>query len=179
MTRSFTGLVVIVAGSLLAMPAQPAAQATNAGRRTARGDGDGNRQGRFESGDRAVQETGDSRASASSPPRPCFDWPTAIRSWATHRPNRCTSVCCANSPIKRKWSRRPARAWGSQRTSGTGMVARQLWTSTNYSQVSIGSDRRRAAVAEGGGSDILIRDLTTAQITRLKVPTDPASGAVP
>jgi len=68
---------------------------------------------------------------------------------------------------------------GRPRASGTGMVARQLWTTTNYSEVSIGSDGRHAAVAEGSASDIQIRDLTTGQITRLKVITDPASGAYP
>lgn len=66
---------------------------------------------------------------------------------------------------------------GGARTTGTGMVARQLWTTTNYSQVSIGSDGRRAAVADGNSSEIQIRDLTTAHITRLRVTTDPASGA--
>jgi Tol biopolymer transport system component len=66
---------------------------------------------------------------------------------------------------------------GEQRSTGTGMVARQLWTTTFYSQVTIANDGRSAAVAEPSSRDVQIRDFTTGQTTRLKVTPNPASGA--
>ena len=178
MTRWFTGWAAVVVGSLMTMPAQPAAQATNPGvalraameTETIKGDLTSaieQYKKLAQSSDRIVaaqallrladcyQKLGDAQA------QPVYE--RLVREFADQQDVVAT-----------------ARArMGSRRASGTGMVARQLWTSTNYSQVSIGSDRRRAAVAEGSSSEIQIRDLATGQITRLKVTADPASAAYP
>ncbi len=178
MTRCFAGWAAIVVGVLLTMPAQPAGQANNPGvalraaieTETVKGDlktAIEQYKKLAQSSERVVaaqallrladcyQKLGDAQA------QPVYE--RLVREFAEQKDVVAT-----------------ARArMASDRASGTGMVARQLWTSTNYSQVSIGSDRRRVAVAEGGSSDIQIRDLTTGQITRLKVTADPASGAYP
>jgi Tol biopolymer transport system component len=63
------------------------------------------------------------------------------------------------------------------RGAGTGMVARQLWTTTQAgSQVTITNDGRRAAVVEGAFAGIQLNDLATGQSTRLKVATSAPGG---
>ena len=178
MTRCFTGWAALVAGSLLTMPAQPAAQANNPGVAL-----------------RAAIETetvkGDLQAAIEQYKKLAQSSERVVAAQALLRLADCYRKLgdAQAQPVYERLVREfsdqkdvvaAARVrMGSQRASGTGMVARQLWTSTNYSQVTIDSDRRRAAVAEGGGSDIQIRDLTTGQITRLKVTADPSSGAYP
>ena len=62
-------------------------------------------------------------------------------------------------------------------SSNAAVVARQLWTTRLYSQVTIANDGRTAAVADPNSGDIRIHDLVTGQTTPFKVVTDPASGA--
>ena len=65
---------------------------------------------------------------------------------------------------------------GSPRATD-GMLARQLWTTTQGSELTISGDGRRAAVVEGGLPDVQIKDLATGQVTtRLKVSTPAAPG---
>src|SRR5688572_21060584 len=154
MTRCFTGwAAIIVAGSLLTMSAQPAAQVNNPGVAL-----------------RAAMETetikGDLKAAIEQYKKLAQSGERVIAAQALLRLADCYQKLgdAQAQPVYERLVREfadqtdvvtTARArMGSRRTSGTGMVARQLWTSTNYSQVSIGSDGRRAAVAEGSGSDI-------------------------
>jgi Tol biopolymer transport system component len=67
---------------------------------------------------------------------------------------------------------------GDRKTVGstTGVLARQLWTTRGYTQVTIAPDGRTAAVAGSESQDIQIRDLVTGQAVPFKVTTDPASG---
>lgn len=178
MTRCFTGWAAIVVGSLLTMAAQPAAQAGSPSvalraaveTETVKGDlKSAIEQYKIlaQSSERVVaaqallrladcyQKLGDAQA------KPVYE--RLVREFADQK----DVVAMARARM------------GSQRINGTGMVARQLWTTTNYSQVSIASDGRRAAVAEGSNSEIQIREFATGRITRLKVTADPASGAYP
>ena len=66
---------------------------------------------------------------------------------------------------------------GESGASSAAVVARQLWTTRLYSQVTIASDGRTAAIADPNSGDIRIRDLVTGQTTPFKVVTDPTSGA--
>ncbi len=66
---------------------------------------------------------------------------------------------------------------GSSGASSAAVVARQLWTTRSYSQVTIASDGRTAAIADPNSGDIRIRDLVTGQTTPFKAVTDPTSGA--
>src|SRR5262245_3087775 len=66
---------------------------------------------------------------------------------------------------------------GGARATGTGMVARQLWTTTGYVQMTIANDGRSAALTDATSPDVQIRDLATGHSTRLKVASDPASDA--
>ena len=61
--------------------------------------------------------------------------------------------------------------------SSAAVVARQLWTTTAYSQVTIASDGRTAAIKNPNSSEIQIRDLGTGRSTPFKVVTDPTSEA--
>lgn len=56
------------------------------------------------------------------------------------------------------------------------VVARQLWTTTAYSQVTITNDGRSAAVATNS-ADFRIRDFVTGQTAQFSLRTDPASEA--
>ncbi|HEX8030218.1 MAG TPA: hypothetical protein VF491_17210 [Vicinamibacterales bacterium] len=178
MTRGFSGWAAIVVGSLWMVSAQPAAQAVDPGvalraaieTETVKGDLTAaieQYKKLAQSTDRVVaaqallrladcyQKLGDAQAQAV--------YERVVREFADQK----DLVAIARARM------------GSRRTNGTGMVARQLWTTTNYSQVSIASDGRRAAVAEGSSSEIQIREFATGQVTRLKITADPASGAYP
>lgn len=60
--------------------------------------------------------------------------------------------------------------------SGATVVARQLWTTTAYSEVTITNDGRSAAVATNS-ADFRIRDFATGQSTSFSLRTDPSSEA--
>jgi Tol biopolymer transport system component len=176
MTRCFTGWAAIVVGSLLMMPAQPVAQANNPAVAL-----------------RAAMETetvkGDLKAAIEQYKKLAESSERGVAAQALLRLAECYQKLgdAQAQPVYERLVREFAdqkdviamarERMASRRTGGTGMVARQLWTSTNHSQVSIGNDRRRAAVTEGGDPDVQIRDLATGQITRLKVTADPATGA--
>ena len=66
---------------------------------------------------------------------------------------------------------------GASGASGAAVVARQLWTTTLFNQVTIASDGRTAAIKNPNSSEIQIRDLVTGRSTPLKVATDPTSEA--
>jgi len=68
-----------------------------------------------------------------------------------------------------------ARLAGSGRE--TGIVARQLWGTSGYLEITIGPDGHTAAIVDGASSDVVIRDLATHDTTRLNL-SDP-SGAYP
>jgi Tol biopolymer transport system component len=64
--------------------------------------------------------------------------------------------------------------------SGAGsaaVVARQLWTTTAYSEVTITNDGRSAAIVESGAPDFRIRDFDTGRTASLSLRTDPTSDA--
>ncbi len=68
------------------------------------------------------------------------------------------------------------------RLSGSGassaaVVARQLWTTTLFNQVTIASDGRTAAIKNPNSSEIQIRDLVTGRSVPFKVASDATSGA--
>ncbi len=61
--------------------------------------------------------------------------------------------------------------------SNSAVVARQLWTTTQYSQVTIANDGRSAAIVDNGAPDFRIRDFVTGQTASFSLRTDPASEA--
>jgi len=61
--------------------------------------------------------------------------------------------------------------------SSAAVVARQLWTTTQFNQVTIASDGRTAAIKNPNSPEIQIRDLVTGRSVPFKVATDPTSEA--
>jgi Tol biopolymer transport system component len=178
MMRILRAVAAVTLGALLAAPARPAAQA------------------KADVALRAAMETetvkGDLKAAIEQYKKVATSSDRAIAARALLRLAECYQKL-GDSESQRVYERlvrdfadqpdavAAARArMGGGRTTSTGMVARQLWTTTSFangpSQVTISGDGRRAAVAEGSFSDVQIRDLTTGQIGRLKVATAAAPG---